>query len=215
MRARRVKRLEPDAPLAENALRMAMVRIDEVWTFAEAAGDRADRKALHDMRIAAKRLRYLLELVEPCLGEPASRGAKQAKQIQTLLGEIHDCDELIPLVRGHVKRMRSEDVRAVLSAAEGARDVEPAAARAAPNRARYRGLASLRAYLAARRETLFVSFLEEWAKLERNRFRERLEEDLASASETAARAARAQMRAARARAQIDDGHAAGAPTMTT
>lgn len=214
MKARRVKGLEPGAPLAENALRMAMVRIDEVWSFAEPAGDRDDPQPLHDMRIAAKRLRYLLELVEPCLGEPAARGAKQAKQIQTLLGEIHDCDELIPLVRGHVKRMRSEDVRVVLGAAEGTRDVEPAAARAAPNRARYRGLASLRAYLEARREMLFVRFLEEWAELERRRFRERLEEDLATASETAARAARAQMRAARARTQVGDGHRGGAPTMT-
>jgi CHAD domain-containing protein len=47
------------------------------------------------MRIAAKRLRYLLELSEPLFGAGARRGAKIVKGLQDVLGEIHDCDELM------------------------------------------------------------------------------------------------------------------------
>ena len=46
----------------------------------------------HAMRIAVKRLRYTLELARPlCSGELAEIG-DAVKKLQTLLGEIHDCD---------------------------------------------------------------------------------------------------------------------------
>jgi hypothetical protein len=142
--------------------------------------------ALHDTRIAAKRLRYLLELMEPCLGKSAGRAAKRAKALQTLLGEIHDCDEMLPLVRSHVKRLRNEDAAAVRAAAgESARDVGPEAARSAPNRTHYRGLESLHAYLQARRHVLYAHFVREWAALEADSFREALEADLARAADGA------------------------------
>ncbi len=177
--------------LAENALRMATVRIDELWSFANAASKPKDTEALHDMRIAAKRVRYLLELMEPCLGEPAAKGAKRAKKLQSLLGEIHDCDELLPMVREHNKRLRAEDAQALRLSAEGEPDLEPAAARAAPHRARYRGLGSLHAYLQARRGVLYARFLGEWAELERQGLREHLETALREAAERAVRAAEA------------------------
>lgn len=187
MRARKVKGLDPAGPLRENALRIARVRIDELWSFAEAVHDPADEKSLHDMRIAAKRVRYLLELMEPCLGPAARRGAGQAKAIQSLLGEIHDCDEMLPRVRDHSERLRAEDAAFVRGAAgERARDVEPASVRAAPNRTRHRGLESLHAYLRARREVLYARFIREWTELEEGGFRPELERDL----EAAARGAR-------------------------
>jgi hypothetical protein len=120
-------------------------------------------EALHDMRIAAKRLRYVLELTSPVFGEPAEKAAKRAKKLQDLLGEIHDCDETVPRVERHIARLRLEDA-AVLreSAGPDAPDLEPEAAREAPNRLRYRGLEALVAYLRARREVLYARFLHEW-----------------------------------------------------
>jgi hypothetical protein len=43
-----------------------------------------------------------------------------------------------------------------------AADLDPEAAREAPNRLRYRGLEALVAYLRARREVLYAHFLTEW-----------------------------------------------------
>lgn len=49
-------------------------------------------KPLHEMRIAAKRLRYAIELFAPCWNEPLASSAKEIAKMQTSLGELHDCD---------------------------------------------------------------------------------------------------------------------------
>lgn len=47
---------------------------------------------LHEMRIAAKRLRYAVELFSACWGEKISHFAARIAEMQSLLGEVHDCD---------------------------------------------------------------------------------------------------------------------------
>lgn len=49
-------------------------------------------ETLHEMRISAKRLRYAIELFEPCWGHGIVSYAKRAARIQSALGEVHDCD---------------------------------------------------------------------------------------------------------------------------
>jgi CHAD domain-containing protein len=52
-------------------------------------------KPLHRMRLAAKSLRYALELFDPCWSEQLKPFAKEIARLQTSLGELHDCDEWI------------------------------------------------------------------------------------------------------------------------
>ena len=183
MKARKVKGLAPEGPLAANASRIVLTRLGELHSFVPAVLSPDEVEALHDMRIAAKRLRYVLELTEPVFGEPAKDGARAARRLQDLLGEIHDCDEMLPLVERHVARLRAEDAAAVRNgAAADADDLDPSVVKDAPNRAAYRGLASLSVYLQARRELLYGRFLDEWARLSEEGFRE----GLAAAVETAA-----------------------------
>jgi len=97
VKARKVKGLDPRAPLEGNVRRILAVRVAELRAFMPRARDSAEVEALHDMRIAAKRLRYVLELTgEPVLGDDAERVAALVKELQDVLGEIHDCDELLP-----------------------------------------------------------------------------------------------------------------------
>jgi CHAD domain-containing protein len=171
VRARKVKGLAPEMPLAEALQRIAETRLKEVRSFEHAVHDPDAVEDLHDMRIAAKRLRYVLEMSEPVLGAKARHGAKQAKKLQELLGEIHDCDEHLPLVERHLARLRGEDATAVAAtAARTAADLEPAAARDAPHRRHYAGLEALAAYLRARRDVLYRRFVREWARLEKADF---------------------------------------------
>jgi hypothetical protein len=165
MKARKVKGLDPDGPLGENARRIVDVRAAEVRSFAPGVLDPRNVEDLHDMRIAAKRLRYVLELTAPVFGEPADEGAKRAKKLQDLLGEIHDCDVTIPRVERHIQRLRLDDA-ATLREAAGSRasDLDPEAARDAPNRLLYRGLESLVVYLRARRDVLYGRFVREWER---------------------------------------------------
>lgn len=175
MKAQRVRGLSDEMPFADAVARIVRVRVAELYSFSPAVLDPAEVDALHDMRIAAKRLRYILEMAEPILGEVARRGASRARALQDVLGEIHDCDELLPRVRAHGRRLRAEDLAALsASAAPGAPDLDPAAVARAPNRGRHRGIVSLATYLRARREVLYRRFVEDWAELESGGFREDL-----------------------------------------
>ncbi|MBN1411547.1 MAG: CHAD domain-containing protein [Spirochaetales bacterium] len=49
-------------------------------------------KEHHEMRIACKFLRYELEIFQPLYGEELVLPLKTAKKIQSLLGDLHDCD---------------------------------------------------------------------------------------------------------------------------
>jgi len=47
---------------------------------------------LHAMRIAAKRLRYTMEIFAPLYDDKLKEILKKVRKVQTLLGDIHDCD---------------------------------------------------------------------------------------------------------------------------
>jgi CHAD domain-containing protein len=49
-------------------------------------------KPLHEMRMAAKRLRYAQDLFGHCWGESLEVFSRQVAKLQTSLGELHDCD---------------------------------------------------------------------------------------------------------------------------
>lgn len=100
MKARRVKGLEPGAPLRPNAARIVQTRLDELRGFGEAALAPDADTVQHEMRIAAKRLRYVLEIVEPCFGEVAGAARKAAKALQSALGDLHDCDVMLSEIEG-------------------------------------------------------------------------------------------------------------------
>ena len=166
MKARSVKGLDPEAPLADNAERIVRVRLDELCAFMPRAADPAQVLALHDMRIAAKRLRYILEVTGPCFGPYARTAVKLTKDLQDLLGEIHDCDVQLPEVAAFLEELMAED-----AAVAGA---SPKDLAKTPHRRTYAGLVALQVHLVARRRTLFGQFLELWRDYERKGYAARL-----------------------------------------
>ena len=100
MKARKVEGLKPGRPLRLNAARIVAMRLDELRGLADEALEPGAERAQHDMRIAAKRLRYVLEIVESCFAPDGEPARLVAKELQGLLGEIHDCDVMLPKVAG-------------------------------------------------------------------------------------------------------------------
>jgi CHAD domain-containing protein len=175
MKARKVKDLEPAQPLADNAERIVRVRLDEMCGFMPQAADPNEVVALHDMRIAAKRLRYILEITAPVFGDYASTAVRLTKDVQDLLGEIHDCDVQIPEVQAFLDELVAEDAKQLVAAAGSAEDLDPSAVRKAAHRNDHAGLVALLVHLRARRELLYARFLELWQEYERKGYRARLE----------------------------------------
>ena len=167
MKAKRVKKLDPQAPLALNAARIVRVRLGELRGLAPEALAPEATEAQHDMRIAAKRLRYVLETTGFCFGEPAERARRAARELQDVLGELHDCDVMAPRVLAELERLRADDAAAVRALAGDAEDLDPELSASAAHRTAYRGLEVLVVHARARRALLFDRFAALWAKQER------------------------------------------------
>lgn len=65
-------------------------------------------ESLHEMRIAAKRLRYALELFQQCWGRGLTAYAKSAARMQTALGDLHDCDVWIESIGKQINEARKQ-----------------------------------------------------------------------------------------------------------
>ena len=64
----------------------------------EAVGLRPSAPSLHKLRLRGKRLRYSLELFEPCYGPGLEHRLVELKKVQDYLGEISDCDATANLI---------------------------------------------------------------------------------------------------------------------
>jgi CHAD domain-containing protein len=125
MKARPVEGLDPSMPLAQAARRIVAVRTAELYAFVPEALDERASTAMHDMRIAAKRLRYLLELVGFCFGEVGGEAQRRARELQEVLGEIHDSDVMLERIAA-IRETEPEgfDALASRSRAERAQQIE-------------------------------------------------------------------------------------------
>ncbi len=189
---RPVSGIRPDRRMRPNARLILATRIEEVWSYSDDVTSPGRVRELHDMRIAFKRLRYLLEIFGLAFPTDLDPFLEEVKDMQDILGDIHDRDVQVPMLQEHLDELSARDDEA---ARELVRTTEPTA----PGGARRRGQA-LRAFtdrLSAEstadqrpgilalldrrtreRDALYERFLTEWRRLADERFRERLEEAL-------------------------------------
>ena len=187
---RPVSGIEPAKGLRPNARRVLAVRIEEVYAYDGTIADPARVTELHDMRIAFKRLRYLLEIFGVAFTEDLDPFLEQVKELQDLLGDIHDCDVQVPMLEDHLEWLaarEAERAQALLAAGAARRPSRSASGSERAYR-RFRGeleealrgdeRIGIHALIARRRherDELYSRFLEEWRRLKRERFRPRLE----------------------------------------
>ncbi len=86
-----------DAPLTLAALPLLRARFDEEQAARATALETLNPTDLHNERLAVKRLRYSLELFAAYF-TPAQPTIALLKNLQTQLGDLHDCDVLIAMV---------------------------------------------------------------------------------------------------------------------
>lgn len=165
-RAWPVDDVDPDASLAVNARRILGVRMAEYFSYAGIVPLEQAVEPLHDLRIAAKRLRYTLELFHVVFGEAGKQQIERIKAIQEELGALHDHDVRIALILDELQRTASEQVASVgqqLAAAPVREHGAIAAAllRPPPDDPR-RGLIALLGREHARRGERYRSFRALW-----------------------------------------------------
>jgi CHAD domain-containing protein len=94
--ARDIPGITVDATFREAAASAVETRAEEVFEHRQRALDVSDIEGVHDMRVATRRLRAVLEIFAPCF--PKRRHARLLKEVKLLadvLGERRDPDVMI------------------------------------------------------------------------------------------------------------------------
>jgi CHAD domain-containing protein len=106
---------------------------------------------LHAMRIAAKHLRYAMEIFDPLYSKDFGGTIRTVRQVQTRLGEIHDCDVWIAWLPVFLEQERQRTVEYYGTPGTMSRLVP--------------GIEHLRAERQARRQEYHQEFLRFWQGL--------------------------------------------------
>jgi CHAD domain-containing protein len=150
-------------------------RLEELLAYEDCLGREDDQERHHAMRIAAKRLRYTMEILKPAYGDELKEFIASIKEVQTLLGDLHDCDvwvehlqELLELERAKIVKRYGHD--------------RPAARLQV-------GIDHLCQRRRGQRKELFAKLVDYWAELKRQRIWESLIETVESHANPAGRPA--------------------------
>jgi CHAD domain-containing protein len=118
-------------------------------------------EALHDIRITTKRLRYTLQFVEKALAPESTAIIPKLTALQDQLGELHNQDVLIDLIKDELHTMVDEAADVAMRADSKQFDGDQAA---------WQDLLSLLSAISERRRTWYASFLTRWRELESEGF---------------------------------------------
>ena len=123
-------------------------RLDTLLTFEDVVPHPEASQELHQMRIAAKWLRYTLETFAPLYTNELKIFIDSVKEIQDLLGDLHDCDVWLDFLP---QFMQEEQRRTLdyLGSAEPMQALEP-------------GLESFRADRQQKRDNSYQTFATRW-----------------------------------------------------
>jgi len=92
-RARSIPGIGPGATFREAAASAVEVRTEELFSFAEGVLDTDDIERVHDMRVASRRLRAVLEVFAPCFPSRELKSTlRDVKALADDLGERRDPD---------------------------------------------------------------------------------------------------------------------------
>ena len=147
---------DPEGTFAQNAVLMLHIRLGEMQRLSQSVADPLRVDELHAMRIASKRLRYTLEIFEPCFsGVLAAKEYKyiysNVKSIQERIGQIHDCDVRMPALSEFLHNYGRQRPEIKI------------------------GLQRLIEREQAQRDQIYRDFVVFWQKLEKSGFRRRFE----------------------------------------
>ena len=98
-KAKPMSGIDAQAPTGKNARIIARFRLEEMYEWDKYVDNPYDVRKLHDLRIAAKRLRYTLEIFADALPERCQQVVKELTNVQDEIGALHDSDVMIALLR--------------------------------------------------------------------------------------------------------------------
>jgi CHAD domain-containing protein len=90
------------------ARRLLAQRLRQVFACRRSLKGEDDAEGLHALRIAVKKLRYALETLDFAVGESAKESLRFFKKLQTVLGELHDRDVFVEMIRKRAAKLKKQ-----------------------------------------------------------------------------------------------------------
>lgn len=179
-KARPITGLDSTAPTARNARIILQQRLKEMYSFAPYIDNPDNIQELHNLRIAAKRVRYTLEVFEEFLPASAGDFARELATLQDELGTLHDSEVILSLLRqllqpknagtSPIQNSASRPKNSLSLPGEIAQALlHPIDAPALSARER-QGLAGFLQHQEQRRKQAYALFRQHWEKLEQEHF---------------------------------------------
>ncbi len=173
-KAKPITGLDAQAPTGINARCIVKARLEEMYAWDRYVDEPNSVQALHNLRIAAKRLRYSLEVFEEFLPQACQSVVQELSQLQDELGLLHDSDVLIALLQrqnGGVAHKGPLTTGDIVPPALLADLLDPAVAPVAEERY---GLEQMLLREQLMREARFKAFHQHWQQLQARDFRHEL-----------------------------------------
>lgn len=175
-KARAITGLDLQAPTARNARIIVRERLADMYTYTKYIDDPEHTQQLHDLRIAAKRVRYTLEIFADYLPEESQGFAEELATLQDELGELHDSEVMLALLRlslGEALPQRpAHEKTKVLLPSDLVEDVlEPSVT---PGETVRQGMALFLKRQELRREQCYTTFRQHWERLEQDHFQQQI-----------------------------------------
>jgi len=99
-----VRKTDGDGGYSPDVYELSALRVQETldafFSSGAAAYSPDDVEGHHRMRIAAKKLRYMIEVFRPLYADKLRPAIGALKRLQEILGELHDCDVWVGLLSG-------------------------------------------------------------------------------------------------------------------
>jgi CHAD domain-containing protein len=109
-KAREIRDIGPDISFRDAAASAVAVRAEEVFEFGEGVLDTSDIERVHDMRVATRRLRAVMEIFAPCFPKAEHRQAlKEVKGLADALGTRRDPDVAIAALEQTAQELAAAD----------------------------------------------------------------------------------------------------------
>ena len=181
-KAQAITGLETQVPTEQNARIIARMRLADLYTYMDYIESPANIQELHDMRIAAKRLRYTLEIFVDYLPAASQSIAEELASLQDELGALHDSEVMLALLRlslqtaGNTVAKRKPETelasqRKALLSQEMLTSLLDTSSTPVLSSGERHGLESFLRRQERRREQSYATFRQHWDQLEQRHFR--------------------------------------------
>jgi len=108
----RMNHVDENSPYVYQQAYLAIsLRLEDMLAYETYVSQPERMEELHAMRIASKRLRYTMEAFDPLYPGDFKQSLKTVRKVQTMLGDIHDCDVWVDYLPQFLEEERARTVK--------------------------------------------------------------------------------------------------------